>query len=217
MPQTPLVRLMLQVTPGGSLPEAPSTGSTSPFTVIAVIAITIAFAQWQGYVDLLGWLPFGGGGGGTSGSSRSASSGGGSEDAGLFASIGAALTSPSALLLAGLGILGVLIVGGAVGGLGEGATVQLVILIELTSAAVLLNYLDALNTGTFAVVGGATVVIGLSAMGEPVFQTLVGSDVFPLLVLGAFYLLYREITDDDSRTQKLIVRAEGENGGDDEQ
>ncbi|MFC7077861.1 hypothetical protein [Haloarcula halophila] len=187
-------------TPTGS--GASTTGSAGGLVLVAVVAaLALAALDTFTRVDVLGFLPSFGG------SSSTAS------DGGFIASTLAFLTSTPVLLLTGVATLLVLILSGAFA-LPEGTGLQLVIALELVATYLILQALDQYSFRLFALVGTATVVIGLSALGEPVIGTVVNSNVGPIVAVGTIALLWRALGSDDDGQRRIVVRGQVEDGDD---
>lgn len=189
-------------TPTGT--SASTTGSAGGLVLVAVVAALAlaAIDTWTG-IDVLGWLPSFGG-------SLDSSSTSGSGDSGLIGSTLAFLTSTPILLLAGVTTLLVLILSGAFA-LPEGTGLQLVIALELVATYLILQALGQYSFRLFALVGTATVVLGLSALGEPVIGSIVNSNVGPIVAVGTIALLWRLLGSDDGQ-RRIVVRAQSEDG-----
>ncbi len=122
------------------------------------------------------------------------------------------LTTRNSLILGGLLLLLALVLTGTLG-LPRSAGVPLVVGIELAALAAILVALDAFTLRLYAATAIAVVVLGLSAMGEPVIGAIANSAAGPILAVGGLYLGYKYVTGDRS-ARKIVV--EGSISGDDD-
>jgi hypothetical protein len=186
--------LALQSTP--ALPEA-TGGGTSPLAILTVVAAIGYVVQTRTAIDLLGLVPSLGGSGGGSGGSSSSGSGG------LLGFV----VSINGLAIGVLTLLTAFVVGGMVD-LPRGTGVAVVVTLILVATALILDELGGLSPRLFLAVVAATVLIALSATGEPIVGAVVNSPVGPLAVIGAIALGWRWLGQD--RTRNIIVRGEVE-------
>lgn len=140
------------------------------------------------------------------GPSRSSGNGGGVM--GFF-------SSGNGLVITSVVVFTLLFAGGLLD-LPEGANLQIIVAIELVGVFAVLRELDIENTmEVFVIIAVVTILLGLSAMGEPVIGAIAQSDVFPLLAIGGLGLgayglyLYRKKVQKLNRP-KLVVRRGGE-------
>lgn len=167
----------------------PDAGGVSPVTYVLVLGGAIALVQRFTAVDLFGWVPsFGGASGGSSNNGASVvpqlpGAGGGS---------GFGLTRPRTLMIVIFGGVAVAIMIGAAG-LPTGARVPVAATLTLLSTFLALRALGSYSFSTFALVGVTVLLLGLSALGEPLIGALVNSRVFPILAIGGLYLGYKAV------------------------
>lgn len=104
--------------------------------------------------------------------------------------------------------LGVLAVAsGRIVSLPHGSAVQLLVVMELVAVYLVLREFGAFSVPIYMIVTVATVVVALSALGEPVIASLSMSPVFPILAIGALYLGYKAIQAwRASNTTKVTIR-----------
>ncbi|MFC6975686.1 hypothetical protein ACFQL1_15085 [Halomicroarcula sp. GCM10025709] len=190
-------------TPTGE--AASTTGSAGGLVLLAVVAaLALAALDTLTGIDVLGWLPSLGGSLGSSGAASDS-------DSGIIGSTLAFATSTPMLLLAGVATLLVLILSGAFD-LAEGTGLQLVVALELIATFLVLRALGEYRFRLFALTAGATVVISLSALGEPVIGTIVNSNVGPIVAVGTIALLWRLLGGDGGGPQRIVVRGQVEDG-----
>lgn len=125
-------------------------------------------------------------------------------------SIFAGATSVNGLLVAGLAILAALTFGGVLG-VGRAVALQLTAALSLASFALLLREFDAFDIRLFGIVAVGTVLIALSASGEPIIGAVVNSPAGPVLAIGGLYLGYRWLTSDDGK--RIVVEGSVRQGG----
>jgi hypothetical protein len=177
----------------------PSAASPVTYVVLAVVAGWLI--QTQTGVDLLGPLR-----GLRASDDVGGSFPGASDDPGL------GLTRPRTVAIVALGGFAVAVM---VGALGLSASVQ----VPLAAVAVLLaTYLTLRGLGSysfrlFAVVAGGVVLLGLSALGEPLIGAIVNSRVFPILAIGGLYLAYKAVQNLGSDQRERVIIRRGGDGG----
>lgn len=180
----------------------PDIPGASPLTYVVVLVGAVLLAQRVTDVDLFGWVPsFGGGGGGSSIPMIPGSRG----DPGF------GLGRPRTIIIAIIGSLAAAIFAGVVG-LPAGARVPIAATLTLTATYLSLRGLGSYSFSVFALVGGAVVVLGLSALGEPLIGALVNSRVFPIIAIGGLYLGYRAVQKIGSNEQprRVYIRRRGD-------
>lgn len=150
----------------------PTGGDTSPILILLIIGVALyAVDRWV--VDLGQYLP---------------SLGGGSSSGGM----GIPFVSSNRLLIGALAIVLALVAVGPLG-LPAGSSVPLIVALNLLGAYLVLRELGAYDPMLFVIIAATTVVIALSALGEPVIGALANSEVAPILTIGVLYLGYRAI------------------------
>lgn len=195
--------MFLQTTP------AIPTGNTapSPFSLLILAVGGLALIQFGTDYDLRDYVPSiglsGSGGGSTSGGSD-----GGEGVLGFLMSL-------NGVAVGGLTLLSALIVGGVIDA-PAGLGVPFVVALELAALLVILGEYDAIR-GNLALIGLvvlATVVLGLSALGEPVIGGVFQGPTGVLLVIGGLYLANKAL-DVWGKSKRTVVRVRGRVGGDD--
>lgn len=126
--------------------------------------------------------------------------------AGSGGSILDALTTRRMIAFAfAVGVLAV--ASGRIVSLPHGSAVQLLVVLELVAVYLVLREFDAFSVPVYMIVTVSTVVVALSALGEPVIASLSMSPVFPILAIGALYLGYKAIQAwRASNTTKVTIR-----------
>lgn len=184
-----MMHTLTTVAPLQTIPA--SGGGASTLSIIVVLGVALyAIDEWV--VDLTRFLPSLGG------QSKSGSGGG----------LLGMLPDLNGLLL---GVVGLALAFVLAGFGPAGSTVPLVVALNLLAAYLLLREFDAYDPVLFAIVSASTVVIALSALGEPVIGTVVNSDVGPILVIGGLYLTWKAIQAyrDSNKRPPIVVRRGG--------
>lgn len=110
----------------------------------------------------------------------------------------------------------VVIVGAAAAGVGtveRTSSLPLFVAVELIAVYLVLQDIDAFSLPVFSLVTAATVILSLSALGEPVIGALAQSPVFPILGVGGLIVAWRAIKAWRNRggggTETVVIRGGG--------
>jgi hypothetical protein len=101
--------------------------------------------------------------------------------------------STRTLLAVGFAVAVLAVASGRIISLPEGGNVQILVVMELIAVYLVLREFDAFSVPVYMIVTVATVVVALSALGEPIIASLSMSPVFPILAVGLLYLGYKGI------------------------
>lgn len=107
---------------------------------------------------------------------------------GLFADV-----SMRTALAAAFAVAVLAVASGRIVQLPGGSEVQILVVLELIAVYLVLREFDAFSIPVYMVITVATVVVALSALGEPVMAALTMSPVWPILAVGLLYLGYKAI------------------------
>lgn len=167
----------LQATPAATAGEA----ATSPWTYLVLVGIVLWAVERTTEYDPI-----------TAARSLISRDDDDASMAGETPSPGFGLLRPRTLVIAGVSVLLFLVFTGALG-LPSSIRVQLAAGLVLLGSYLTLRGLGAYSFRMFLVVGVGVVILGLSALGEPIIGGLARSPVFPIVALGGLYLAYKAI------------------------
>lgn len=183
--------------------STPDVPTASPLTYVVIFLGAALLAQRFTDTDLLGWIP-------TVGSSSGGDANPVQRLPGAGSGPGFGLTRPRTLMIAIFGSLAVAIMAGAAG-LPSEARVPVAATLTLTATYLALRALGSYSFSVFAFVGASVLILGLSALGEPLIGAIVNSRVFPVIAIGGLYLGYKAVQQlGNDEPRRVYIRRRNE-------